>query len=175
MRSVNPMTALILHFDQVKKTHRNQVGGKGYALSQLSRAGFPVPMGFVVTIDAFRTHTAVNGLDALVTEALIGDDPSAASARIGTAFEAAETPSAIVASICQAYLALGEGEVAVRSSALRGLGIAGAVPTASFPEPRAMRAELCPVRQRRRARAHGQPVTPRQLRCLRRPARRLRS
>jgi pyruvate,water dikinase len=118
MRSVNPMTALILHFDQVKKTHRNQVGGKGYALSQLSRAGFPVPMGFVVTIDAFRTHTAANGLDALVTEALIGDDPSAASARIGMAFEAAEIPSAIVASICQAYLALGEGEVAVRSSAL---------------------------------------------------------
>ncbi|MBU0704191.1 MAG: hypothetical protein KKC18_10045, partial [Chloroflexi bacterium] len=108
------MTDFILHFDQVKESHRDRSGGKGYALARLYQAEFPVPPGFVVTADAYRAFVAANGLDALLVEALVDGD----SARIRAAFEEAEIPSSVTAAVRDAYVAFGEGGVAVRSSAL---------------------------------------------------------
>ena len=104
----------ILHFDQADEAEHNQAGGKGSTLIQLYRAGFPVPPGFVVTSDAYRAFVAANGLDALLVETLVDGD----SARIRAAFEEAEIPPSVTAAVRDAYVVLGEGEVAVRSSAL---------------------------------------------------------
>jgi pyruvate,water dikinase len=38
------------------KLRRDQVGGKGAALSELSAAGFRVPLGFCVTADGYRQY-----------------------------------------------------------------------------------------------------------------------
>ncbi|HHH40855.1 MAG TPA: hypothetical protein ENK56_02480 [Chloroflexi bacterium] len=111
------MGELTLPLDRIEGAHRPRVGGKGYALSRLRQAGFPVPPGFVVTADAYRAFVAANGLGPLLAEALIADDPVAA-ARAQAAFQEAEMPSEIAAAIGRAYRAMGAGPVAVRSSAV---------------------------------------------------------
>jgi len=98
-------------------------GGKAVNLVRLAAKGFPVPPGFVVTTSAYREAVATNDLGDVVAAALgalHGDDPAGlerASALIRAAFEAAEVPGAIAASIRDALAALGGGPVAVRSSA----------------------------------------------------------
>ena len=112
------MIEFVLHLDEVQEAQRDQAGGKGYTLARLHQVGFPVPPGFVVTTGAYRAFLVANGLDALIANALADGDSAAASAHIGTAFGEAEMPCAIVTAIHDAYIVLGESEVAVRSSAL---------------------------------------------------------
>jgi pyruvate,water dikinase len=57
------------------------------------------------------------GLETVIADALAEDDPKAASARVVTAIERADLPPALTEAIRHAYLDLGAGEVAVRSSA----------------------------------------------------------
>ncbi|MFF2318645.1 PEP/pyruvate-binding domain-containing protein [Arthrobacter sp. NPDC058097] len=89
-------------------------GGKGTALGELLRHGFPVPPGFVVTTDAYRSLLTVTGIGA----ALDGMDQNMPD---GGALRALFThfvmPAALRAEIGAAYAALGGGAVAVRSSA----------------------------------------------------------
>ncbi|MCP4537261.1 MAG: hypothetical protein GY832_08945 [Chloroflexi bacterium] len=112
------MTDFILRFDQVKESHRDRFGGKGYALARLCQAGFPAPRGFVITADAYHAFVAVNCLNAVIADALSDGAPAMASERIRTAFEEAEIPPSVAAAICDAYLAFWDRKVAVRSSAL---------------------------------------------------------
>ncbi len=109
------MDRLILHLAEVDRTKQERVGGKGFALAQLYRAGFAVPPGFVVTTDAYRAFARANGLDALVTIALADGSPTAI-ARLHAACRTAEIPPPVASAACTAYQALG-GQVAVRSSA----------------------------------------------------------
>ena len=98
-------------------------GGKAVNLVRLAAKGFPVPPGFVATTDAYRAVVAANNLDAVVSTALAGlhgSGPEAlerTSALIRAAFEAAEVPSEIAGAIREALVSLGDGPVAVRSSA----------------------------------------------------------
>jgi pyruvate,water dikinase len=98
-------------------------GGKAVNLVRLAGRGFPVPPGFVCTTDAYRAVVTANSLDGVIEAALHGlrgTDPSAldgASALIRAAFEAAEMPAAIATAVREALATLGEGPVAVRSSA----------------------------------------------------------
>lgn len=41
-------------FDKVSKEDVKEVGGKGASLGEMMRAGIPVPLGFVVTTDAYK-------------------------------------------------------------------------------------------------------------------------
>ena len=88
------------------------VGGKGANLSELVRAGFAVPAGFVVTTRLYREALRAAGLDpgAAVFDA-------SGAGRLESAIAALELPSALTAPLVDAYRALGEGPVAVRSSA----------------------------------------------------------
>jgi len=96
-------------------------GGKAVNLVRLAGRGFPVPPGFVCTTDAYRAVVTANSLDGVIEAALHGlhgTDPAAldgASALIRAAFEAAEVPELIA--IREALATLGDGPVAVRSSA----------------------------------------------------------
>src|SRR4051794_20283390 len=76
-------------FDQISATDLDQVGGKGLSLALLAGAGLPVPAGFCLTTDALRRLRGRS----------LSDDPGLAAA------------------IDDAYRALGDGPVAVRSSA----------------------------------------------------------
>jgi rifampicin phosphotransferase len=118
-----------------------RTGGKGANLAELTRAGFNVPPGFLVTTDAYRAFVEANDIRprllALV-QPVQPDDPvalDAVSAEIRALFAAGHVPPEIQDAICAAYEALSTGTdragapVAVRSSAtaedLPGLSFAG--------------------------------------------------
>ena len=46
------------------------VGGKGANLARLTRAGFPVPPGWILSTEAYRAFVAANELDSVIQPAL---------------------------------------------------------------------------------------------------------
>ncbi|MGH2461940.1 MAG: PEP/pyruvate-binding domain-containing protein [Chloroflexota bacterium] len=98
-------------------------GGKGANLGELSRAGLPVPVGFVVTTRAYDDAVGATGLDQRITAALRGVDVATpeqvarASREIQEAFRAAPMPGSIADAVRGAYQSLGLEPVAARSSA----------------------------------------------------------
>ncbi|MBI3915044.1 MAG: phosphoenolpyruvate synthase, partial [Chloroflexi bacterium] len=132
----------ILPFNSLQATlHR--VGGKGANLSELTRAGFNVPPGFLITTDAYRAFVSENGLQAKILALVAAttlDDPASldsASEKIRALFDQAAIPNSISAEIQKAHQELSNHlitqspniSVAVRSSAtaedLPGLSFAG--------------------------------------------------
>ena len=59
---------------------RDTVGGKGANLAKLARAGMPVPDGFLVPVDAYRTFVVANALDQVIAAALAGLDVASPAA-----------------------------------------------------------------------------------------------
>ncbi|MHA6615715.1 PEP/pyruvate-binding domain-containing protein [Pseudonocardia sp. DLS-67] len=89
------------------------VGGKGASLATLQRAGLPVPPGFHVTTAAYRRFVADHGLQNRIVAAAGTTESDA----IAALFAAHAVPDELAGSIKEAYAALGEPAVAVRSSA----------------------------------------------------------
>ncbi|WP_199506067.1 PEP/pyruvate-binding domain-containing protein [Geodermatophilus sp. TF02-6] len=87
------------------------VGGKGAGLGELVRQGWRVPAGFVVTTAAYVEAVAAAGVP--VAERVAADDLAGLRAEIAAAPLSAEVRREIVT----ACAALGDGPVAVRSSA----------------------------------------------------------
>lgn len=112
---------------------RAVVGGKGASLFRLAQAGLPVPGGFIVTTEAYRTYVAANGLTAFAlktVDAISASNPSALSAAsdaIRSRFTVDVLPDDLAAALCEAYAELGRAPMAVRSSAT-----AEDLPEASF-------------------------------------------
>ncbi len=52
----------IRYFNEINKKDVMIVGGKGANLGEMTGAGFPVPEGFVITAEAYRTFMAANGI-----------------------------------------------------------------------------------------------------------------
>lgn len=107
-------------------------GGKGAHLATMVLAGLPVPGGFVVATAAYRQVIRDHGIEDVIHREMAGlVDGSVAldvvSARLRDAVESAPMPAALREAIGAAYTALGEGAVAVRSSAT-----AEDLPEASF-------------------------------------------
>jgi pyruvate,water dikinase len=90
------------------------VGGKGANLGELVRAGFAVPEAMIVTTAAYAAAVDAGGLAATIAEELATGGDGAA---VRAAFACVELPADVRAQIAAAYAALGEGPVAVRSSA----------------------------------------------------------
>jgi rifampicin phosphotransferase len=119
-------TTLILSFDEAEP-RLDLTGGKGLNLIHLTRAGMPVPPGFVVTTNAYQTFVQANHLDERIGTALAaasnGLPIAAASADIRAAFEAGQFPEELEGQIAAAYVDLCVQThqvvlaVAVRSSA----------------------------------------------------------
>jgi pyruvate,water dikinase len=109
-------------------------GGKGANLGELTRAGLPVPPGFVLTTAAYRAFVAAGDIGATVLALadLAADAEPAAyeepSRRIRALFAAAAVPDDMATELQEARAALGPA-VAVRSSAtaedLEGASFAG--------------------------------------------------
>jgi phosphohistidine swiveling domain-containing protein len=121
----------IKQFDELGRDEIDPAGGKGANLGELTRAGLPVPPGFVIVTDAYRSYVAEHQLaEKIVGLAAPTDDPAryeSASEQIRALF-ADEVSDALRAEIAEAYMNLGEDvPVAVRSSAT-----AEDLPEASF-------------------------------------------
>ena len=113
----------ILWFDALSREDVAQAGGKGANLGELTRAGLPVPPGFVITAAAF--HEAMRPVRAQLRELwrrVDPDDARSLAARHGGAARrgapGAPAPSGCATAVLAAYHQLREcSAVAVRSSA----------------------------------------------------------
>ncbi|MFB6112703.1 MAG: pyruvate, water dikinase [Halodesulfurarchaeum sp.] len=112
----------------------DSVGGKGASLGEMTDAGLPVPSGFVVTADTYRTFIEETGIKAELFDAADVDVENSSSlaeaeSRAKKLILETDLPSSVTREILEAYDALGDGSafVAVRSSAT-----AEDLPEASF-------------------------------------------
>lgn len=126
------MMSFVLSLSNSNATLEN-VGGKGASLAKMLAAGLPVPDGFHVTTEAYRRFVAENKIQPRILEKLRGIDPSNSNAleniskQINGFFAEGKTPPEITSAISEAYAALNNAPVAVRSSAT-----AEDLPDASF-------------------------------------------
>ena len=137
------MTTLWL--EDARSTDIEAVGGKGASLGELTDAGLPVPPGFVVTAETYRTFLQTAGIETELFEEILATDPDDSAAIAEAARAAREliretpVPDSVQQDIITAYRELGtrtadsddpeggEPFVAVRSSAT-----AEDLPDASF-------------------------------------------
>jgi len=116
------MTA-VAWFREVGIADRPTVGGKGGSLGELTRAGIPVPPGFVVTTSAFETFLAALEARGAVRERVEALDPHdlAAATRLSEELRrrviGEPMPAEVEQAILSAHDELGAKAVAVRSSA----------------------------------------------------------
>ncbi len=118
-----PSVDLVREFADISRTDLETAGGKGANLGELAGAGFPVPPGFVLITDAYRTFVRDNIIEAAIIDAARrkSEDPAvlqAAADKIAGLFAEAPVPAAIAEAVLAAYHRLGDQvRVAVRSSA----------------------------------------------------------
>lgn len=114
-------TFSVLPFDSADATLET-AGGKGLNLARLTRAGFPVPRGFIVPTEVYRAFVDINHLADTITTATAGLAANelqleTASARIRDAFAAGKMSIETENTLRAAYAELHDAPVAVRSSA----------------------------------------------------------
>ena len=132
-----PAHPYIAWFKDVTKEDVNLVGGKGANLGEMTRAGFPVPNGFIITAAAYFYLLEANNLTPQIRQLLEGLDVNKpqeldrVSAQIRHLIIRADIPADLSAAILRAYQQLSprwsHALVAVRSSAT-----AEDLPDASF-------------------------------------------
>jgi len=123
----------IVWFNEVTKDDVPLVGGKGANLGEMTRAQIPVPPGFIVTADAYFDFLEEAKLTDKIRNLLEPLDPGDSkqlqqiAAQVKQLILDATMPKKLASEIKEAYIKLGRGLVAVRSSAT-----AEDLPTASF-------------------------------------------
>jgi pyruvate,water dikinase len=128
----------VVWFEDVGKDDIPQVGGKGANLGEMTRAGIPVPPGFIVTAQSYfyfleKSKLTKVKLSDKIRNLLSSLDPNDSHKLQDVALEikfllnTADMPEEIAEEIAQAYKDMGGGLVAVRSSAT-----AEDLPEASF-------------------------------------------
>jgi len=141
MATLDPATALVVPFENLRMTDVEAVGGKnaslGEMISQLAASGVAVPGGFATTAHAFRRFLAQDGLDARIAHRLAGLDTddvralAAAGADIRGWIEATPFPGELHDAIAQAFARLAADD-AQASFAVRSSATAEDLPDASF-------------------------------------------
>ncbi len=123
----------LLWFEEVHKEDVGLVGGKGANLGEMINAHIPVPPGFIVTSTAYYEFIKKAGISEKIRELLQGIDVDDSkqlqrvAERIQQVMFTAILPRELQDAIKQAYVTMGKGLVAVRSSAT-----AEDLPEASF-------------------------------------------
>jgi pyruvate,water dikinase len=123
----------IVWFDQVSKQDIPLVGGKGANLGEMTGAGIPVPQGFIVTAVAYFDFVKESGIQEKIRSLLEPVDVhdsrklQESAEKVQDLIIKAKMPATIEEEIRQAYVKMGKGLVAVRSSAT-----AEDLPEASF-------------------------------------------
>lgn len=124
MASVRPLVAF---FKDIDKHDLSLVGGKGANLGEMTQAGFPVPNGFAVTVEAYDRFIEENELakylyDVLAeTDVKDADSLQGATAKIQRKITSSKMPDDVAYETIKAYKKLSgtfkKALVAVRSSA----------------------------------------------------------
>jgi len=126
-------TKVIAWFDEVTKDDIPLAGGKGANLGEMVHARIPVPPGFIVTADAYfkflKTSKFTDEIRRYLEDLDVNDSKrlQEVSSLIKDRISSVPMPPDIVKEIKDAYRKLGQGLVAVRSSAT-----AEDLPEASF-------------------------------------------
>ncbi len=113
----------ILAFERIGKDNADWAGGKGASLGEMTKAGIPVPPGFVILADTFREVIKDNNLAAEISGLLkavrVEDTESIdeASKKIRELIAKAKTPENIEQEILKHFDELKAKHIAVRSSA----------------------------------------------------------
>lgn len=102
---------MIIDLRDIRLADLDRVGGKAANLGELISAGLPVPGGFCVPAAVYRNSVA--GAWQAVEAALTADDPETARELV----EAVEFPAGLAEAVAAGLADLGDGPVAVRSSA----------------------------------------------------------
>jgi pyruvate,water dikinase len=129
-------------FNEIQRDDIAVAGGKAINLGEMTRAGLPVPAGFVITTTAYRTFVEANNLQSRILElagAAQADDPIAiehASQSIRHLFDQGTIPQPIAEAIRQAYHDLFKSAIRNPQSAIavavRSSATAEDLPGASF-------------------------------------------
>ncbi|QQG49713.1 MAG: phosphoenolpyruvate synthase [Candidatus Berkelbacteria bacterium] len=126
-------TKQVVWFSEVGKEDIPLVGGKGANLGEMSKAGLPVPQGFIVTAQAYFRFIKEKKIDAYIEKWTKGLDPEDSkklnkiALELQKAMKEFQLPADLVKEIERAYDEMKGGPVAVRSSAT-----AEDLPDASF-------------------------------------------
>ena len=124
---------VIVWFKEVTKKDIALVGGKGANLGEMTKANIPVPPGFIVTSDTYfdflRQTKLTDKIRQLLRDIDVNDSKQLqrTAAQVRQVISKAAMPPEIAREIEQAYIKMGRGLVAVRSSAT-----AEDLPEASF-------------------------------------------
>jgi len=124
---------VVVWFNEVTKKDVLLVGGKGANLGEMTNAHIPVPPGFIVTSDAYFDFLRQTKLIDKIRQPLESFDVNDSkqlqqvAAQVRQIISDAAMPPEIAEEIEQAYIKMGRGLVAVRSSAT-----AEDLPEASF-------------------------------------------
>ena len=130
---MRPGQKAIVWFNEVTKKDVPTAGGKGANLGEMTKANIPVPPGFIVTADAYFDFLEKSKLVDEIRHLLQPLDPGKSkqlqqtAAQIKQLILDAPMPPKLASEIEQAYIKMGRGLVAVRSSAT-----AEDLPEASF-------------------------------------------
>lgn len=135
---------LVIEFKDIDKNDLSLVGGKGANLGEMTKAGFPVPNGFAVTVPAYEMFLRESGLTKTIYEILKTIDVEDAnqledaSKKIQKLINISKFPELVFKDMVREYkklaprkfgLPYGKALVAVRSSAtaedLPGMSFAG--------------------------------------------------
>ncbi|WP_018636002.1 phosphoenolpyruvate synthase [Parafrankia elaeagni] len=113
----------IAWFREIGTGDVGQVGGKGANLGELTRAGLPVPPGFVIAVSAYLDVVDAARMRSEIAARAAGIDPddqaqlAQVAGELRARIAAAPVPEPLRRAISEAYRELGGGPVAVRSSA----------------------------------------------------------
>lgn len=114
--------ALVIGFESLSRGDTAIAGGKGANLGELTKAGLPVPRGFVITAAAFQA--SMESIRPKLTDLWRRIDPdkpeslAILSDELKTLVREVELPASVRAAVLSAYRQLGKDRaVAVRSSA----------------------------------------------------------
>lgn len=128
----------VVWFHEVDKEDIPLVGGKGANLGEMTKAGFPVPPGFIVTSAAYNHFLDVTHLRPKIESALHNLDVSdtksldAVSKTVRDLITGSEFPREIANEVITAYFKLDEGLVKHAMVAVRSSATAEDLPGASF-------------------------------------------
>jgi len=132
-KSMNESRKAIVWFNEVTKDDVPSVGGKGANLGEMTNANIPVPPGFIVTAHAYFDFLQQTKIIDKIRELLQPLDANDSkqlqqiAAEVKQVVLNATMPQELASEIKEAYIKMGKGLVAVRSSAT-----AEDLPEASF-------------------------------------------
>jgi pyruvate,water dikinase len=100
---------LVTFFKDIDKNDLPLVGGKGANLGEMTKAGFPVPNGFAVTVESYDIFLKRNDISHKINDALKDvdvnnpDELNSASRKVGRIIKNSEIPKEVVKDIKKAY------------------------------------------------------------------------